>query len=52
MKPDYPGKPGRKPKVTAAIRAQIQIMLKRYSTRQVAYRLGLSQCTVWRHSKS
>jgi DNA invertase Pin-like site-specific DNA recombinase len=49
---DYPGKPGRKRKVTPEISGQIKALLKRHSTRQVAYRLGLSQCTVWMYSKS
>ena len=44
-------KRGRKPKVTPEILEQIRRMLKRFSTRQIAYRLGLSQATVWRHSQ-
>lgn len=48
---DFPGKRGRKFKVTPAVREQIKRMLTRHSTRQIAYRLGLSQYTVWRYSK-
>lgn len=50
--PDYPGKPGRKRKVTPEMVSLIRTRLQRYSTRQVAYQLGISQCTVWTYSKS
>lgn len=42
---------GRPFKLTAEQRAQIPKMLKRMSTRNVAYRLGVAQSTVWRYSK-
>lgn len=48
------GKPvkfGQPFKLTEAQRAAIPAMLKRMSTRCLAYRLGVSQSTVWRHSK-
>lgn len=44
-------KRGGKFKLSEAQRKAIPAMLKRRSTRQLAYWLGVSQTTIWRHSK-
>lgn len=44
-------KAGRKQKITPDMVVQIRQMLKRYSTRQTAYRMGISQARVWWYSR-